>query len=245
MKYDFEIYDAVLGRIGVRRGKRAKGIAFRVKNGRLEATIPYLAFCDVRQVEDIVALHRERLRAMLQSDAVKKEKKGLYDGKAISIPEAMLSIRYDVKVPRGYVCAKADGATLVYSVNPVDELSSDHVSKEMSRLILSDLKRRYGENLLHLVHECASQYGIRVKAVRLGHGRRTLGHCSCDGVITISSCMLFYPEHLRRYVVCHELAHITHPNHSKEFHALCNHYCQGNGELWRKELNKYVIPLTL
>lgn len=70
-----------------------------------------------------------------------------------------------------------------------------------------------------------------------------LGSCSGRGNIVLSPRLIFLPEHLRRYVVCHELAHLTHLNHSAAFHALCNRYCDGNERVLEQQLRSFQLPI--
>jgi predicted metal-dependent hydrolase len=54
---------------------------------------------------------------------------------------------------------------------------------------------------------------------------------------------MFLPEHLIRYIICHELAHLTHMNHSPEFHALCNQYCDGQEKQLEQQLRQFRFPI--
>lgn len=50
------------------------------------------------------------------------------------------------------------------------------------------------------------------------------GSCSSRRVITLNLFLCNTPKELVDYVVVHELAHIVHMNHSKEFHSLVKQY---------------------
>ena len=89
----------------------------------------------------------------------------------------------------------------------------------------------------------AESLALRPAAWHIGSGVRTLGTCSARGEITLSAALMFVPEHLRRFVICHELAHLTEHNHSPRFHALCNKYCQGHERALQAELRAYPFPL--
>ena len=49
------------------------------------------------------------------------------------------------------------------------------------------------------------------------------------------------PEHLRDYILLHELAHTVHLNHSREIHALVDRLTGGREKELAKELRKYSI----
>ena len=69
-----------------------------------------------------------------------------------------------------------------------------------------------------LVHEINAQtFRASVTQVKLRHMLCRFGSCAPRGRITLNTALLFIPEHLRTYVIIHELAHILHPNHSRAF----------------------------
>lgn len=53
---------------------------------------------------------------------------------------------------------------------------------------------------------------------------RRLGSCNCKQEITFNTMVMNLPPHLIDYVVVHELAHLKHMNHSREFHLLVQKY---------------------
>jgi predicted metal-dependent hydrolase len=61
------------------------------------------------------------------------------------------------------------------------------------------------------------------------------GSCSSLRVITFNSELIKVKKELIDYVVVHELAHLVHMNHSKNFHALVDKYISNSKEI-RKEL---------
>ena len=72
---------------------------------------------------------------------------------------------------------------------------------------------------------------------------RKLGHCTTKPVIQLSRNLMFLPEPLVRYIICHELAHLTHMNHSPQFHALCNQYCNGKEKELERQLRQFHFPI--
>lgn len=89
----------------------------------------------------------------------------------------------------------------------------------------------------------ARRLGLRPREIVVSRGYRVLGHCDAHGVIAISSACLFLPRDLRRFVVCHELAHLSEMNHSERFHALCDSYLGGRERELAAALKAYRWPL--
>jgi len=61
------------------------------------------------------------------------------------------------------------------------------------------------------------------------------GSCNSNRVITLNSELIKIKKELIDYVIVHELAHLTHMNHSSKFHALVDSYLPQSKAL-RKEL---------
>jgi predicted metal-dependent hydrolase len=89
-----------------------------------------------------------------------------------------------------------------------------------SRRIADFLKRLALERLSAETAEFARRAGVRPVSVRVGDASTRWGSCSSTGAIRYSWRLIFAPVKARRYVVAHEVAHLKHLNHSKQFKAL-------------------------
>lgn len=89
----------------------------------------------------------------------------------------------------------------------------------------------------------AVRLGLKPRSLSISGGHKVLGHCSSGGDIAISSICVFLPFELRRYIYCHELAHLSEMNHSDRFHALCNRYLGGREAELSRMVNKYEWPI--
>lgn len=74
-------------------------------------------------------------------------------------------------------------------------------------------------------------------------GLKRLGCCHNRTRISLSYILVFLPKRLREYIVCHELAHLTHMDHSPEFHALVNRYTGGREAYLEAELRAFKFPI--
>jgi predicted metal-dependent hydrolase len=63
------------------------------------------------------------------------------------------------------------------------------------------------------------------------------GSCSSKGVITLNTQLMKLEKKFISYVIIHELAHLVHMNHSKDFHALVTSYLPDAKQI-RKELHQ-------
>lgn len=97
--------------------------------------------------------------------------------------------------------------------------------------------------LLPRVREIAAALGCRPTGWKISRGSTVLGTCSRSGVISISGMCVFLPAALRDYIVCHELAHLTHMDHSEAFHRLLDAYLGGEEQRLVKELRNFRWPI--
>ncbi len=71
----------------------------------------------------------------------------------------------------------------------------------------------------NMVAHYAKQMGVHPTAVRYSRARTRFGSCNAKNAITFSLRLMDYPREAIDYVIVHELAHICHRNHGKEFYA--------------------------
>lgn len=90
----------------------------------------------------------------------------------------------------------------------------------------------------------ADRLGLRPQRFEIGRGKRKLGHCTPRGVIQLSRFLMLMPQPLVQYVVCHELAHLTHPDHSPAFHALLDTYLDGRHADLENQINHFSWPIV-
>lgn len=78
-----------------------------------------------------------------------------------------------------------------------------------------------------LAHYCA-RAGVAQPDLRLSRAGRRWGSCSGAGCIRINWRLIQAPDHVRRSVVAHEVAHLLHFDHSPAFHAALAELFEGD-----------------
>jgi predicted metal-dependent hydrolase len=78
-----------------------------------------------------------------------------------------------------------------------------------------------------LAHYCA-EAGVATPRLHLSRAQRRWGSCSSRGGIRINWRLVQAPDAVRRSVVAHEVAHLTHFDHSPAFHTLLRRLFEGN-----------------
>jgi predicted metal-dependent hydrolase len=78
-----------------------------------------------------------------------------------------------------------------------------------------------------LAHYCAAA-GVSMPRLHLSRAQRRWGSCSSRGGVRINWRLVQAPDAVRRSVVAHEVAHLTHFDHSPAFHALLRQLFEGD-----------------
>lgn len=66
--------------------------------------------------------------------------------------------------------------------------------------------------------------GLHPSSVKISGARTRFGSCSSKGGICFSWRLMSYPDEAVDYVVLHELCHLRHMNHGREFYVLIEQY---------------------
>ena len=61
---------------------------------------------------------------------------------------------------------------------------------------------------------------LPISKLRISLMKTRWGSCTAKGSITLNPLLVLAPSSLIDYVITHELCHLKHPNHSKEFYVL-------------------------
>ncbi len=143
----------------------------------------------------------------------------------------------------GYILNYWEGDALHLQPYESADLDDESIKRTISKVISRAMEDRARMTLLPFAHQVANELGLQPAGFEIGRGMRKLGHCTAKKVIQLSRNLMFLPDPLVRYVICHELAHLTHMNHSPEFHALCNQYTDGKEKELERQLRQFRFPI--
>ena len=87
----------------------------------------------------------------------------------------------------------------------------------------------------------AAQTGLRYTKLTIRATRTKWGSCSARNTISLSLYLMTLPEHLRDFVILHELCHTVHHNHSERFHRLLDSWVGGREKELNRELRCYAV----
>lgn len=125
------------------------------------------------------------------------------------------------------------------SLDPDDPATARRVSDMLCKIA----RKIAPEVLLPYARSLADSVRRHPVGWKISTGHRILGQCSEHGIISLSYVLVFLPEELRRYIIMHEIAHLSEMNHSPRFHALLDSYLNGReAELWHR-LRTFIWPV--
>ncbi|QOY55869.1 M48 family metallopeptidase [Candidatus Sulfurimonas marisnigri] len=90
------------------------------------------------------------------------------------------------------------------------------------------------------VEQFSKLMNLNYEEIKFKKMKSRWGSCSSKRVITLNTQLIKIDKELIDYIIVHELAHLTHMNHSRKFHDLVDIYISN-----AKELNKRLKAIHL
>jgi predicted metal-dependent hydrolase len=195
--------------VSLRHSRRARRVAVRIAHtGRVELVVPRgvserQAWAFLESRAEWVRHHVERRRAAAPV--------------AGEFPPRTLQLPLLRETWRVFQAGGSSRARLVVQPAGVLELRGSGTTEAWRRCLLNWLKARALSAFSQRLEALAQQHGFSYSAVGVRRQRSRWGSCSARGAISLNLALLFQPEDVVRYLLCHELAHTRHLNHSARF----------------------------
>lgn len=106
---------------------------------------------------------------------------------------------------------------------------------------VEELRRAAKADLPGRIARLSEVTGLKYEKLAIRASRTKWGSCSGRNHISLSLFLMALPEHLRDYVIIHELCHTVHHNHSPRFHALVDRLVGGREKALNRELRAFTI----
>lgn len=118
---------------------------------------------------------------------------------------------------------------------------SPALTPEEERARTEALRRAAKEDLPPRLARLSAATGLRCEGLSIRAARTKWGSCSGRNTISLSLYLMTLPEHLRDFVILHELCHTRHHDHSPRFHALLDRLTGGREKELARELRGWAI----
>lgn len=135
------------------------------------------------------------------------------------------------------------GDELYINLHESKDLKDERINHNISACLCNLMSDRAPGILIPYAKDIAEKLGASPAGFEIGRGKRKLGHCTSKGIIQLSYYIMFLPEELVNYIICHELAHLKEMNHGVAFHFICNTYCNGKEANYKKALQNFQWPI--
>ena len=130
-----------------------------------------------------------------------------------------LGRNYRLKVQEGHqvgVCLS--GGYLKATIRPNEQ--GEHRTLRIQQYLQNWYRSRALERLQDKAHRYAQQIGVSPAGVSVRNFKSRWGSCDKQGQVVFNWNIIKAPHAIADYVVVHELCHLIHPNHSKDFWQL-------------------------
>lgn len=111
----------------------------------------------------------------------------------------------------------------------------------LTRSEIEQLAAAAKQDLPPRIARLSAQTGLHYHFLTITAARTKWGSCSSQNRISLSLFLMTLPEHLRDFVILHELCHTVHHNHSAAFHALLDRLTAGRERELHRELRNHRI----
>lgn len=223
-----------LGVIRVNVKPNARNVSARWKGGSIVVSAPKGIMYD-----DLLRILRDFSPRLMQI-----KPKVLYNiGDVLDFGELKVSISAQAYQPDKMFATINNGIGQI-SVGTAWNMDSADTIKNISKFLCRMAQNIAPQVLIPRGKELAEQVHKFPMLWTISNGHRVLGHCNMQGEIALSYALIFYPQHLRDYVIFHELSHLSEMNHSPRFHEICDSYCAGKEKALVAELKAYQIPIV-
>lgn len=218
----------------VTRAKR-KTMVIHVRHASVEVRAPL--FVSVREIREFVTRHRAWVEKKLSEKAGQDAQRlMLTDGGTIFYKARSLTVRYISDTREAIVITEREFC--IHGPRLNDEVAARILQRWLLLQARTVLPARAKALAGYL------QAGGRLKEVVFRKTKTKWGHCTSSGRIQFNWLIMLAPDAIIDYMICHEVSHLLHMNHSRRFWAVVESVCP-DYRIYVKWLKKHEHRLWL
>jgi len=197
-------------KILITRTKRKKTISILIKDGNVEVKAPF----NLMQKEiDSFILKKEKWiknKILFQKSIKKLPKKKFINGEVFKLLGKDLILKININntkktyIKNDYICLDLKNNT---------KNNKEKIKKELELFFRSFSERILKEKTLIE----SKKMNLKVKEIKVRSYKNRWGSCSSNGNISYNWKLIMAPERIINYVIIHELCHLIHFNHSRDY----------------------------
>uniref|UniRef100_UPI004047415D M48 family metallopeptidase n=1 Tax=Aliarcobacter sp. TaxID=2321116 RepID=UPI004047415D len=130
-------------------------------------------------------------------------------------------------------------------IESIEKLSKNNINtdeffllgeiKKVAEYNIKNLDTYYKDEIKKILPSKLEYYSNKMQlfptSISYRKNKRTWGSCNYKNGLNFNILLMKYPIEVMEYVIVHELAHIKHKNHSKDFWNLVTLYCPNYKEV--------------
>jgi predicted metal-dependent hydrolase len=197
------------------RGRR-KTMAVLVRHETVEVRVPL--FVSQAQIQDFVSSHAPWiLRKLAHKAEQDAQRPDLREGGSLYYKARNLRVRF-VSAVAEHVDVTAEEIRIHGRA-----LTPERAARVLQRWLLALARECLPARTRALAEHL--QLGARLKEVVFRKTRSKWGHCTSGGRIQFNWLIMLAPDAVIDYMICHEVCHLRHMNHSPQYWALVESVC--------------------
>ena len=197
----------------IKKTNRKKTISFIVKEGYVLVICPKQT--SDSYIKKILKIKTNWIEKKLkeQNEYRKKKMKAFEEGEVFFCfgKKLILSLdtskRQNIKIKEGKLCVR-----------------TNRTNNNIKKMVELWYKKQFKEYLDTNINKIAKYTNIDFNSFKIGNYKRKLGSCNANGDLTFNWKIVMMPEEVINYIIIHELCHIKHFNHSREFWGLVEEF---------------------
>lgn len=216
----------------INKGKR-KNIYLQIKNGKVIVKVPY--YVTNKQIEEIVYKKSNWIQKSLEKYNQKNnELKKYQEGEIYKIlgKEYILKINYE---ETNQIKVDITDCNIIINL-PFTYKMEPNLSNKIEKIINKMYMQIIQKQLDYTMKKVTNMVGLAPKKYRVRDMKSVWGSCSSTKNISIALKLIEYSPKAFEYVVLHEVCHLKHMNHSKQFWQMVEGYMP-DYKKYKKELN--------
>ena len=220
----FDIQAALNMDIKIIKSPKAKRLTLRIDAKERLPILTIPSRCSAKRAVEFVEMHRAWLEENLQKIPAVKH---FENGEKISLMGKEYTINH---------CPQKRCGVMIEEDNIVVSGSKEF----LHRRICDFIKKKAQEQLLKKSQTLANKIGCHVNHVSIKDTKSRWGSCSSLENINYNWRICLAPKYVINYLVAHEVSHLLHQDHSREFWQCVKKLCPdaAKGRLWLKNYGK-------
>ncbi|MFR1441386.1 MAG: M48 family metallopeptidase [Clostridia bacterium] len=216
----------------INKGKR-KNIYLQIKNGKVIVKVPY--YVTNKQIEEIVYKKSNWIKKSLEKYNQKNnELKKYQEGEIYKIlgKKYILKINYE---ETSQIKVDITDCNIIINL-PFTYKMEPNLSNKIEKIINKMYMQIIQKQLDYTMKKVTNIVGLAPKKYRVRDMKSAWGSCSSKKNISIALKLIEHSPKAFEYVVLHEVCHLKHMNHSKQFWQMVEGYMP-DYKKYKKELN--------